>query len=133
VLARAISSPILVATALLLLTAADMATAQRQPPTADERARELYLVQVVARLAGKQFRLQVPSKEIVITLKLRIGKRGELLDAAVISSSGSDSFDREILTVVREAAPFPPPPAELEGPLANWATLVVPLTLRQTE
>jgi hypothetical protein len=35
--------------------------------------------------------------------------------------------------VVREAAPFPPPSAELEGPLANWATLVVPLTLRQTD
>lgn len=43
-------------------------------------------------------------------LQLSIGARGKLLAARVVGSTGVGALDREIETMARRAAPFPPPP-----------------------
>jgi TonB family protein len=43
-----------------------------------------------------------------------IGSKGDLVALRLVNSSGSDELDRAAEQVVRQTAPFPPFPAELE-------------------
>jgi TonB family protein len=44
---------------------------------------------------------------------VRIGRAGELLEAKLRKSSGNDLFDSAVLTAVKRASPFAPPPTHL--------------------
>lgn len=60
----------------------------------------------------------------MVKLRLVIARDGELVSAAVVTSSGHSSLDGAAIDLVRQAAPFPPLPARIKGPTAR---LVVPL------
>ncbi|QCO18845.1 energy transducer TonB (plasmid) [Azospirillum brasilense] len=47
------------------------------------------------------------------TVKLTLGTAGEVLDAAILTSSGDEALDRAALAAVRRASPFPAPPPGL--------------------
>ncbi|KAA1056915.1 energy transducer TonB family protein [Azospirillum argentinense] len=47
------------------------------------------------------------------TVKLTLGTAGEVLDAAILTSSGDEALDRAALAAVRKASPFPTPPPGL--------------------
>ncbi|MBS0244186.1 MAG: energy transducer TonB, partial [Proteobacteria bacterium] len=47
------------------------------------------------------------------TIAFRIDRHGRLLDAEVVSSSGSPALDEEALALMRRAQPFPVPPTAL--------------------
>ncbi|CAO3381919.1 energy transducer TonB family protein [Azospirillum argentinense] len=48
-----------------------------------------------------------------VTVKLTLGTAGEVLDAAILTSSGDAALDRAALAAVRKASPFPAPPPDL--------------------
>lgn len=49
------------------------------------------------------------------TLRFTLNADGALVDAAIHRSSGNRMLDRLALRTLRAAAPFPPPPKEIEG------------------
>jgi TonB family protein len=63
-------------------------------------------------------RLRLPAShalnrmQLVTTVELDIGRRGELVELR-IAKSGTPDFDHAIEQVVRDASPLPPPPREL--------------------
>ncbi len=52
------------------------------------------------------------------TIRLRLRPDGALLDAVVLTSSGSPALDAAALGTVRRAAPFPPAPSGETSPVA---------------
>ncbi len=44
---------------------------------------------------------------------IRIGKVGELIETKLVQSSGNPLFDNAVLSAVKRAAPFSPPPGTL--------------------
>ena len=48
---------------------------------------------------------------------LRVGRSGEVLAVELAKSSGNDLFDSAVLSAVRRASPFSPPPDNLRGPM----------------
>jgi protein TonB len=60
-------------------------------------------------------------------LQLTVAPSGQLLDRAVLQSSGVPQLDRAAITALERAAPFPPLPPELSStPL----TFTVPFRFR---
>ena len=48
---------------------------------------------------------------------VRLGRKGEVLDVSLTKPSGNDLFDSAVVTAVRKAAPFSPPPDHLRDTL----------------
>jgi TonB family protein len=48
---------------------------------------------------------------------VRLGRAGEVLDVSLTKASGNDLFDSAVVTAVRKAAPFSPPPDHLRDAL----------------
>lgn len=48
---------------------------------------------------------------------VRLGRTGEVLDVSLTKASGNDLFDSAVVTAVRKAAPFSPPPDHLRNAL----------------
>lgn len=48
---------------------------------------------------------------------VRLGRTGEVLDVSLSKPSGNDLFDSAVITAVRKAAPFSPPPEHLRETL----------------
>jgi TonB family protein len=48
---------------------------------------------------------------------VRLGRSGEVLDVSLTKASGNDLFDSAVVTAVRKAAPFSPPPDHLRDAL----------------
>ncbi|WP_426754226.1 energy transducer TonB [Myxococcus sp. Y35] len=48
---------------------------------------------------------------------VRLGRTGEVLDVNLTKASGNDLFDAAVITAVRKAAPFSPPPDHLRDAL----------------
>ncbi|MCP3144019.1 energy transducer TonB [Pyxidicoccus xibeiensis] len=48
---------------------------------------------------------------------VRLGRAGEVLDVSLTKPSGNDLFDSAVVTAVRKAAPFSPPPDHLRDTL----------------
>ena len=47
------------------------------------------------------------------SLAFTIDRKGKVLSSQIATSSGSAVLDAEALALVKRAAPFPPPPAEV--------------------
>ncbi len=62
-----------------------------------------------------------------VRLRVRIGRRGELLAAEILERTGSELFATAAMQLAQRAAPFPPPPAELLG---DQVEITVPLLYR---
>lgn len=48
---------------------------------------------------------------------VRLGRTGEVLDVSLTKASGNDLFDSAVITAVRKASPFSPPPDHLRDTL----------------
>jgi protein TonB len=62
-----------------------------------------------------------------VTMQLRVGATGRLLDAAVHRSSGHGVLDREALAMAARAGRFPPPAGALHG---REVAVLVPVVFR---
>jgi TonB family protein len=54
-------------------------------------------------------------------VSIKLGKAGELLESKLAKSSGNDLFDSAVMSAVRKAAPFSPPPEHLRATMADGA------------
>jgi periplasmic protein TonB len=80
---------------------------------------------VVARLARFQrYPAQAKGATGVVNLSFSIDRQGHVLNSRVIKSSGSAVLDTEGLSLLKRAAPLPPPPA---GVPDSDLTFVVPI------
>ncbi len=61
------------------------------------------------------------------TIRLQLDARGTLISFSIVSSTGSEILDRELLELVKRASPFPPFPPELN---ATTLTLTAPVSFR---
>ena len=69
---------------------------------------------LVARLDRfKRYPAQAHGAEGVASLAFTIDRKGKVLSSQIATSSGSAVLDAEALALVKRAAPFPPPPAEV--------------------
>jgi TonB family protein len=57
---------------------------------------------------------------LAVTLELTVDDKGALRDLKVTQSSGNADFDNAAIAVVRDAAPFTPPPPELRSDDGNF-------------
>lgn len=58
-------------------------------------------------------------------VQFSIDRKGNLLEASVLESSGHPSLDEEAVAVLRRASPFPPPPVNMKG---ETIVLTLPLS-----
>ncbi len=58
-------------------------------------------------------------------VQIKIGRAGELLEARVVKSSGNPLFDSAVLSAVKKAAPFSPPPDHLRDELQRSGVIIV--------
>jgi TonB family protein len=57
-------------------------------------------------------------------VKLRVDRTGEVLELAMVSSSGNELFDAAVLATIRQASPFSPPPEHLRESLRNTGVIM---------
>ncbi|MDX2201944.1 MAG: energy transducer TonB [Hyphomicrobiaceae bacterium] len=48
-------------------------------------------------------------------VQFSIDRKGNLLEASILESSGHPTLDEEAVAVLRRASPFPPPPSHMQG------------------
>jgi TonB family protein len=58
-------------------------------------------------------------RTLAAVVAIRIGTGGELLEAVLKKSSGNQLFDGAVVTAVKKAAPFSPPPPHLKDALKS--------------
>lgn len=68
--------------------------------------------------------------EGTVVARITLDRAGNLLDAGIVRSSGLQSIDRRIVSSIRRAAPYPPPPPQIVG---DWITLHLPLHFEYTD
>ena len=69
---------------------------------------------LVAQLGRfKRYPAQAHGAEGVASLAFAIDRKGNLLSSRIATSSGSPILDAEAMALVKRAAPFPSPPAEI--------------------
>lgn len=82
---------------------------QSQSSAAGNAAASSYPGAVMRKISGtRKPRL---SRSGSARVSFRIGPSGALAGAGIASSSGSPALDREALSLIQRASPFPPPPA----------------------
>lgn len=59
-----------------------------------------------------------------LVIQFAVTRSGEVIDLAVVQSSGRAMFDQAALDMVRHAAPFPPLPADYDGETMPFTTPV---------
>jgi TonB family protein len=69
------------------------------------------VLRALQRTGDMSYPGQLTGETLVRTL---IGSKGDLVALRLVNSSGSDELDRAAEQIVRQTAPFPPFPAELE-------------------
>ena len=75
------------------------------------------MLQVIRKLSRVRYRptQRVANDSGVVVTRVTVARDGRLLDVALTRSSGSPELDRGLLQSVREAAPFAPLPADVDG------------------
>jgi TonB family protein len=69
---------------------------------------------LIARLERfKRYPAEAHGAEGVASLAFTIDRRGNVLSSQIAKSSGSSVLDAAVLALIKRAAPFPPPPAEV--------------------
>ncbi len=87
-------------------------------PAADIRLLEMeYAAGLKHHLQSQWNKYSQPygNRSLEATIILRLDRRGKLLSLAMEKSSGNPGFDRHLLVIIGNAAPFPTPPAALPG------------------
>ena len=86
---------------------------------------------LVARLDRfKRYPAQAHGTEGVASLAFTIDRNGNILNSQIATTSGSAVLDAEVLALVKRAAPFPPPPAEVAD---TDLSFVVPIRFSAAE
>ena len=78
-------------------------------------------------LGARLARIQPPKAlgvQGVVTLAFSIDRQGNLVSSRIVKSSGSTSLDAAALDLIKRAAPFSPPPAEIAD---SELSFVVPI------
>ncbi len=90
--------------------------AATQPSTAQSNAAAANYAGVVLRQISNVRRRRTPERGIAV-VAFTIGGNGRLTNVSILRSSGNRRVDRFAQQVIRQAAPFPPPPT---GARTNW-------------
>ena len=86
---------------------------------------------LVARLDRfKRYPAQAHGAEGVASLAFTIDRKGKVLSSQIATTSGSTVLDAEVVVLVKRAAPFPPPPAEVAD---TDLSFVVPIRFTAAE
>jgi protein TonB len=93
---------------------------------AQRRSEEDYFWQLVRRISQYRFysRSQGNVARGMVVTRMTIARDGQLLDVALLKSSGVPSLDQAVVETIRRASPFAPLPAELAS---DRRTFVVPI------
>jgi periplasmic protein TonB len=84
------------------------------PPASIPSAAASWQQLLVARLARLQrYPPQARGVQGVVSLAFSIDRRGNIVSSRIVKSSGAALLDAEALDLIKRAAPFPPPPAEI--------------------
>ncbi len=113
-------------------SSADKRAERAAAPTPGANARDSNAIpnwrsQLVARLErNKRYPAEARARGETGTVQLAftIDRKGGAHSVRLVRSSGSSTLDRETLTLIDRAAPFPPPPPELGG---GQIAIVVPI------
>jgi periplasmic protein TonB len=94
----------------------------RAPPKNDhvgqftQAASNAYNALVVGHLARfKRYPAAAHGAAGKVTVRFVLSRSGEVLDCAVVASSGNAAIDREVVDILRRASPFPAFPAAKPG------------------
>jgi protein TonB len=113
--------------------------ASRQAPTfvnpadmyGQKRAEDEYLWYVARKLSQhQQFVRNASTESGTVVLRLVIARDGRLIDVGLSRSSGVPSLDNVSLSMIRQAAPYPPLPPEIQG---AQHTFTLPLYYKRNE
>ena len=95
------------------------------PPASESAAAASWQRSLVARLARlQQYPPQARGVQGVVSLAFNIDRHGNLVSSRIVKSSGSALLDAAALDLIKRAAPFPPPPAEIAD---SELSFVVPI------
>ncbi len=90
--------------------------ATTQPSAAQNNATAANYAGVVLRQISNVRRRRTPERGVAV-VAFTIGGNGRLTNVSILRSSGNRQVDRFAQQVIRQAAPFPPPPT---GARTNW-------------
>ncbi len=94
------------------------------------RVQDDYLWQVGRKISQHRAFAANNSEQGTVVLRLMIARDGRLMDAGIARSSGFTNLDAAVLGAARQATPYPPLPAELDG---SQITFILPLAYRKFE
>jgi protein TonB len=69
--------------------------------------------QIIAHLNGAK--REVAAADGIATVAFRIDRRGKVMSAQVLTSSGNKALDAEAVALTQRASPVPAPPADIAG------------------
>lgn len=99
--------------------AAPIATAKPAPPKRSDTLRDAYAAMLWQRIAARRPEgLRLPGTALLV---FTLDGAGRLTAIAVRQSSGSALLDRIAMRTVRQAAPFPAPPGDIDDPTFSIA------------
>lgn len=95
------------------------------------KAEEDYLWRVAQKLSQhQQFVRNVTTESGSVVMRLTIARDGTLIDVGMFQSSGLPALDAIALNMIRQAAPYPPLPADITGARQNF---LLPLQFRRSD
>jgi protein TonB len=94
------------------------------------RVQDDYLWQVGRKISQHRAFAANNTEQGTVVLRLMIARDGRLMEAGIARSSGFTNLDTAVLGAARQAAPYPPLPAELDG---SQITFILPLAYRKFE
>jgi protein TonB len=100
------------------VTPAEVAAAQVQGPPNVDRSNAIptWRSSVAALLErNKRYPADAKNDRGVAQIAFSLDRKGRVMSSRIMASSGSAALDREALSMIQRAQPFPPPPAALSG------------------
>lgn len=95
------------------------------------KAEEDYLWRVAQKLSQhQQFVKNVSTESGSVVVRLTIARDGTLIDVSMFKSSGLPTLDATALSMIRQASPYPPFPADITGTRQNF---LLPLQFRRSD
>ena len=95
------------------------------------KAEEDYLWRVAQKLSQhQQFVKNVSTESGSVVMRFIIARDGSLVDVGIFKSSGLPSLDASAISMIRQAAPYPPLPADIAGARQSF---LLPLQFRRSD